>query len=367
MTSDAPAVAGAAGPGWGRMRCTVSDEAGSANRGVCGEAEPAHGLWHAPPGGRMRLNPLHTRAEIRRTVPRLRVEIRAAAAVAAVALLLGVAVAGLRARTGLATLPSRTAAAMAARAVTASFVVITALAVIVAVPLVIQAFRRKQDVPEELKARRRPPRWVSLLLVLIVLSVPGVAHKLLDRLSKLREQLTPHLAGTATPHAASHHSHAAASPTWMWAMVAAAVAVAALFLAAVARRSRAAEETGDKAEPRFEDHAKQRLAAAVSAGSTALRDSGTPRASIIAAYAAMERSLAHAGAPPEASDTPAEVLARAAAGGLVRSDAAGALTRLFRLARYSPHPVTRGDRAAAGLALHRLHADLAQLGTRERL
>jgi uncharacterized protein DUF4129 len=316
----------------------------------------------------MRLNPLHTGAEIRRTRPRLRVEIRAAAAAVAVALLLGVAVAGLRARTGLATLPSRTAAAMAARAVMASFVVITALAVIVAVPLAIQAFRSRRDLPGELQVRRRPSRWVNLLLVLILLSVPTVAHKLLDRLSKLREQLAPHLARTATPHAASHHSHAAAGPTWMWAVVAAAVAVAALFLAAVARRSRAAaEETGDEAEPRSEDHENQRLAAAVSAGATALQDSGTPRASIIAAYAAMERSLAHAGAPPEASDTPADVLARATAGGLVRSDAAGALTRLFRLARYSPHPVTRGDRAAAGLALDRLHADLAQLDTRERL
>jgi NADH:ubiquinone oxidoreductase subunit 5 (subunit L)/multisubunit Na+/H+ antiporter MnhA subunit len=316
----------------------------------------------------MRLNPSYTGAEIRRNRPRLRVETRAVAFVVAVALLLGVAVAGLRARTGLATLPSRTAAAMGARAVMASFVVITALSVIVAVPLVIQAFRRRQDVPEELKARRRPSRWVSLLLLLILLSVPAVMHKLLDRLSKLREQLAPHLAGTAAPQPASHQSHAAASPTWMWAVVAAAVALAALFLVGLARHSRAAaDETEDETEPRPQDGARRRLAAAVSAGTAALYDSGTPRASIIAAYAAMERSLAHAGASPEASDTPAEVLARAAQGGLVRSDAAVSLTGLFRLARYSPHPVTHGDREAAGLALDRLQADLAQLDTRERL
>ncbi|MGE5293171.1 MAG: DUF4129 domain-containing protein [Micromonosporaceae bacterium] len=313
----------------------------------------------------MRLNPSHARADMRRNSPRLPVDIRA---VAAVALLLAVAVAGLRARRGLATLPSRTAAAMGARAFIASFVVITALTVMVAVPLVVYAFRKRPDIPEELKARRRLARWVSLLLVLILLSVPAVTRKLLDRLSRLREQLNPHPAGTATPHAVSHQNHTAASPTWMWAVLAAAVAVAALFLAGLgARRSRAAaEETEAAAQPGPADRAKQGLAAAVSAGAAALYDSDAPRASIIAAYAAMERSLARAGAAPAASDTPAEVLARAADGGLVRSDAAGSLTGLFRLARYSPHQMTDSDRAAAGLALDRLRADLAGPDTRER-
>ncbi len=60
-------------------------------------------------------------------------------------------------------------------------------------------------------------------------------------------------------------------------------------------------------------------------------------AAIIACYAAMERSLAGAGSPPAAADTPAEVLGRASAAGLVRSAAAEVLTGLFRRARYSQH------------------------------
>ena len=59
---------------------------------------------------------------------------------------------------------------------------------------------------------------------------------------------------------------------------------------------------------------------------------------------AMERSLADAGSPPRLADTPAEVLGRATASGLVRSAWASTLTGLFRRARYSSHPMTEADR-----------------------
>jgi hypothetical protein len=104
------------------------------------------------------------------------------------------------------------------------------------------------------------------------------------------------------------------------------------------------------------------LADALAAGAQVLTEEPDPRAAIIGCYAAMERSLAQAGSPVQAADTPAEVLARATAGGLIRSASAGTLTGLFRRARYSGHPVTEADRATAMAALDEVRADLASSG-----
>jgi hypothetical protein len=52
------------------------------------------------------------------------------------------------------------------------------------------------------------------------------------------------------------------------------------------------------------------------------------------------------------------VLSRATAGGLVRPAPATTLTGLFRQARYSSHPMTETDRAAAIDALAQVRADL---------
>lgn len=58
----------------------------------------------------------------------------------------------------------------------------------------------------------------------------------------------------------------------------------------------------------------------------------------------MERGFAAAGSvPAAASDTPAEVLARATGAGLVRSGPAVRMAGLFRRARYSSEPMTSAD------------------------
>ena len=100
------------------------------------------------------------------------------------------------------------------------------------------------------------------------------------------------------------------------------------------------------------------LVAALAAGERALHEDSDPRTAIIGCYAAMERSLADAGSPPRLADTPAEVLGRATATGLVRPAWAGTLTGLFRRARYSSHPMTEADRTAAIGALAQVQADL---------
>ncbi|WP_207934170.1 DUF4129 domain-containing protein [Actinomadura sp. KC06] len=114
------------------------------------------------------------------------------------------------------------------------------------------------------------------------------------------------------------------------------------------RRRPPAAPAGPPPSDRFEEAAE--------AGSRALRGTADARAAVIACYAVMEGVLAEAGAAPHASDTPAEVLARASGSGLAGLDAATTLTGLFREARYSDRPVTGRHRAEALAALESLRA-----------
>jgi hypothetical protein len=101
------------------------------------------------------------------------------------------------------------------------------------------------------------------------------------------------------------------------------------------------------------------LREAVESGRLALRTVDDARAAIIACYVAMETSLADRGAARAVADTPDELLARATTSGLVRGTAAARLTALFYEARFSSHPLGRGQRDAAEQALDELAAALA--------
>jgi hypothetical protein len=100
------------------------------------------------------------------------------------------------------------------------------------------------------------------------------------------------------------------------------------------------------------DEEQELLAQAVESGRRALLDGDDARAAVIACYAAMETSLAASGVTRRASDSPQDLLERAATGGLLTGTAPVALTALFREARYSTHPMDHShrDRAAAALA-----------------
>jgi Domain of unknown function (DUF4129) len=102
------------------------------------------------------------------------------------------------------------------------------------------------------------------------------------------------------------------------------------------------------------------LREAVESGRSALRAIDDARAAIIACYLAMEASLAERGAARAIADTPDELLARAQATGIVRGTAAARLTALFYEARFSSHPLDRGQRDAAARALDELAAALAE-------
>ena len=204
---------------------------------------------------------------------------------------------------------------------------------------------------DALPERKRRSIWWILLLPFMVF---GLAHTL----AVLRaHRIGPHpgapgAAGTGGAGAV-HHTGGSSWPVLVLFIVVALVAGAVTAY----RRSRSAAPVFADPEP---EPAPGPLAEALAAGAQALREDPDPRTAIIGCYAAMERSLADAGSPAKAADTPAEVLARATAGGLVRSSCASTLTGLFRRARYSSHPMTEGDRAAAMEALAEVRADLGE-------
>lgn len=93
-----------------------------------------------------------------------------------------------------------------------------------------------------------------------------------------------------------------------------------------------------------------RLAEAVNAGRLALQGDDS-RSAVIACYAAMESSLADNGLGRHLSDSPTDLLDRAAAAGLLDGPAPAALADLFREARYSTHPMGPGHLRQARAAL----------------
>jgi Domain of unknown function (DUF4129) len=278
---------------------------------------------------------------------RVPVEVRRAAASV---LFLAVAIIGLRAGDSFSAASQPTALYTTAQVLYWALVATAAALVILGLVQIVAWLIWGRDQRLQLPPRRRRSPWR-------VLVIPVAALALARLLAVLREHLS-RATGTvvhARPAARGANWRHLYPPGSSWPLLVT-LSVAALVAAALIvplRRSRPpAPVTGP---PPAGD---EQLAVAVAAATQALRGGADPRAAIVECYAAMEQSLAKAGAPAVASDTPAEILARAAAEGLVRSAAAGRLTTLFRQARYSRHPVTEADRSSALDALARLRSDL---------
>lgn len=296
-----------------------------------------------------------------RAVPRPPLDVRRCASVA---VLLAVAAFGLRSGSAIASV-SHPAVLAVVRRPLAVFGVLEAVGAAACIALLVLIFRarRKKGSPQDdlyVPQEQQLSRWSRALALLVALAVLAVPIVLLV----LAIRGYPHPSGSYAqqpasaggPRTGSAHKPAGGFSWWLVAGMAA-VGVAAIGLAVSAWRqppafpleqSRTASLAGD-------------LGAAVAAGTTALKGADDPRAAIIACYAAMERSLAGAGSPPAAADTPAEVLGRAAAAGFVRSASVfEALTSLFRRARYSEHALAETDRLAALADLAAIRADLGE-------
>ena len=109
---------------------------------------------------------------------------------------------------------------------------------------------------------------------------------------------------------------------------------------------------------------------AVVAGRAAVRDRSItdPREAIVACFAAMEHALAGVSgdATPRAADTPREVLRRGVAGARLPEEPATELLGLFRVARFSKHPVRESDRDSADRALEAILRALGMTEERAR-
>jgi hypothetical protein len=268
---------------------------------------------------------------------------------AAALLLVAVAAIGLRAGGAFSAAGSPEILGLSGRTVywlIASAEVVLALAGIVLL-ILRMIWARKSGKP--LQRQRRSIWWVLLL----PLAAFGLA-KILQRLRQQHEAAVAAVAAHGARTTTGGGGHLRVGNPWPLLVLFAVVALGAAALTVYRRRRRAALPPP---EPYLEPDAEP-LVAALAAGARVLHEDPDPRTAIIGCYAAMERSLADAGSPPRMADTPAEVLSRATAAGLVRSAPATTLTGLFRRARYSGHPMTEADRTAAIDALAQVRADL---------
>lgn len=272
--------------------------------------------------------------------------------VAAVAVLLAVTAAGLQAR-GTFTRGSNLVAAGASGAVLAIVLSAAEGVALIAFIFVLVSVRPRRPYRDEQELLRLPfPWWAKVLGVLLALAALVTPLAVLVT-RKSRTLAARPLPGPAGVGRAGRLIAPSAAPIWA-VITGMAIAVAVvLALAVLSRRRRSAGPARDRG------NRLTRLLESLAAGSDALNAGGEPREAIIACYAAMERGFAAAGSAPSAADTPAEVLARAARAGIVRSGPGEMLTGLFRRARYSTQPMTSGDAGAAANALAQMRADLA--------
>ncbi len=275
--------------------------------------------------------------------------------VAVVAVLLAVAVAGLRAHGTF----SR-AAHSAAEGVTGSLLgilVATGEGIAVVAFIVVLTMARPERKKGYTEEPPRPPFpwWAKTLAVLVALAVmvtPFVV--LLSKKSRKTFTGSTRLTGLGVRPPAGAGRLASAHPSTLWPVIAGMVIAVAVVVAMTVRSRRRRHANASRGpNPRL-----ARLLDSLAAGHAALASSADPRTAIIACYAAMERGFAAAGSAPADADTPAEVLARAAGAGIIRSSSPEVLTGLFRRARYSAEPMTSADSGAAASALAQMRQDL---------
>ncbi|MFI2380270.1 DUF4129 domain-containing protein [Streptomyces sp. NPDC018964] len=161
--------------------------------------------------------------------------------------------------------------------------------------------------------------------------------------------------GRPTPGEGSEHG--SSLPLYLLLGLLAAVVLVAVAVAVVRRLRRRGltvpPRPGLAGTPAEDDDARL-LLSAVRSGRRALADTGDARAAVIACYAAMEDALVASGVQRRASDSPSDLLTRAAGAGLAPTPAAPRLTALFHEARYSSHPMDASHHRAAADALREI-------------
>jgi Domain of unknown function (DUF4129) len=215
--------------------------------------------------------------------------------------------------------------------------------------------RRRDDEPE----RERPPLQVHWAWKVVAILVPFALGAALLAAAVVGVRIFP---GPGRPSAASPN-HAAFStpapvrstrsfelPSWLpWAVLgvlAVAVLVGGWLLL---QRSRTLTDEVPRAPAARE---------AVEAAIVALDSTRDPRAAVIAAYAAMERTFAAHDLGRLAPEAPREYLRRVASANAASGDPAATITGLFEEARFSTHPIPETARARTLAGLSALRASV---------
>ncbi|HET7182275.1 MAG TPA: DUF4129 domain-containing protein [Candidatus Limnocylindrales bacterium] len=231
---------------------------------------------------------------------------------------------------------------------------------VVLLPWVAVERARRRLRPE--RSRRAPgegpgiPRWaqaLGLLVVLAIVALQGAAvavffgQLIADRGSGV-QRLPDGTPGQAGGGVAGSHD-----PTSLViaAVILVGLAVLSIGLLAAWRRSDAAEASSAGGTP------GSAVRRAVELSLDALRREPDPRLAVIAAYGAMEQSMASVGLERVASEAPVAYLRRIVARAVPAAHAATTISNLFQVAKFSSHPVDEPMRGAAIEALERVRSD----------
>ncbi len=282
------------------------------------------------------------------------------ASAAAVGLTAGTALVAIAARAPLSR-SSPIDAASASAPVSALLLVVAGAGALVLAGLVLlaPARRRREDDEPEPEVARPELHWaVKLAVTLFPLAIAAAITVALLSGAKTAHSLPGLALGLRGPGRASSAPAGGTRtgfelPSWLpWTVLGlvAAVAIAgAVVLIVVARtEKRRAAETED--EP---------AASAVDAAMSALDSDSDPRRGVIAAYAAMQRTLAEHGLARARSEAPREFLSRVLVASRATEREAATLTGLFEEARFSTHPIPEQARGRARSALGSLRARLS--------
>ena len=247
---------------------------------------------------------------------------------------------------------------------TALFMVIAGIGIVMlgAVAVFIWSGRRRKDDPPEHEPPPIEVHWIWKVLAtllplalgaaLVVAAVTGYRLR-----GKEPGSGSTFLTGGSGPSSGpTRGAREFVVPSWLpWtALGIVAVAVLAGVVVLWLRRPRRESTTAEAGATR----------AAVDAAIGALDSEADPRRAVIAAYGAMQRSLAEHGVARRPTEAPREYLQRVLVASQANEREAKTLTGLFEEARYSTHPIPERFRELALAALQSLRGRLQAEGAR---
>ncbi len=224
--------------------------------------------------------------------------------------------------------------------------------------------RREDDLPEPEPTLPKVPWAVKLVVTLLPLALlAAIVVALLTGARTVHDALA-HGSGLSLGLGSGSRGAAPAStggtrtgfvlPSWLpWTVLGLVVAAAIVAVVVVVLSVRSQERAAADAD------GPSVAGAAVQAAIGALEADTDPRRAVIAAYAAMQGTLAANGIVRSRSEAPREFLSRVLLAGRATEREAGTLTGLFEEARFSTHPIPERARGVALSALGSLQARLS--------